>query len=83
MWRSLFLAMGIVLCVVGVECLVMERAVLKTDKAPVARSAALFMSTPAPAGKQIVPPEWAPWTFMSFGVVVILYSYSIPHHNGG
>lgn len=83
MWRSLFLALGIILCVVGAECLVMERVVLKGDNAQLAKSTGLFMSSPMQPGKVIVPPEHAPWTLMSFGAVVILYSYSIPRRNGG
>ncbi|MHB8956497.1 MAG: hypothetical protein ACYC4U_26230, partial [Pirellulaceae bacterium] len=81
MWRSLFLAIGIVLCILGAECLVMEKAVLKGEDAP-APSAAMFMSAPLNSSKEIVPPEWAPWTLMSFGAVVVLYSYSIPRRTG-
>lgn len=81
MWRSIFLALGIVLCILGAECLVLEKAVWAADQPPAQQTAALFLATPAAADKEIVPPEWAPWTLMSFGVVVILYSYSIRRNN--
>jgi len=83
MWRSLFLALGIILCILGAECLLMEKVVLKADNVPVAKSAALFLREPLPETREIVPPEHAPWTLMSFGAVVVLYSYSIPRRNGG
>jgi hypothetical protein len=69
MWRSLFLALGAYACLLGVEALALEKAVLKKpDKAPVAQV----------LGEEIVPPEWAPWTLMAMGSVVVLYSFTIP-----
>ena len=80
MWRSVFLALGIVLCILGAECLVMEKAVLASDR-PIAEAAgvtaSMFMSTPNATVNEIKPPDWAPWTLMSCGAVVILYSYSL------
>ncbi|MHB8969470.1 MAG: hypothetical protein ACYC3X_00805 [Pirellulaceae bacterium] len=83
MWRSLFLALGIILCIVGAECLVMEKVMFRADNVPVAKSAAAYFGDPLPVTREFVPPEHAPWTCMSFGAVVILYSYSIPRRNGG
>jgi hypothetical protein len=83
MWRSMFLALGIVVCILGAECLVMEKAVLASDNAKLEQTASLYLSSPALPTKEIKPPDWAPWTLMSFGAVVILYSYSIQHRNGG
>ncbi|MDZ4821534.1 MAG: hypothetical protein SGJ20_21440 [Planctomycetota bacterium] len=60
MWRSFFLAAGIFTLILGVECMLIERAV---------------RSGP---GEDIIPPEWAPWSLMSAGAVVILYSFTIP-----
>ncbi len=82
MWRSFFLALGIVMCILGAECLVLEKAIMKADDMPVVQSTALFMSSPLPATKEIVPPEWAPWSLLSLGAIVMLYSYSIPRRNG-
>ena len=46
-----FLALGIVLCILGAECLVMEKAVLASDR-PLAEAAGpparCFMATPMP-----------------------------------
>ena len=83
MWRSLFLALGIVLCILGAECFVLEKAVLASD-APVAEQAAsLFLTSQAPGNKEYVPPESAPWTLVTVGAVIIIYSHSIPRRNGG
>ncbi len=31
----------------------------------------------------IIPPEWAPWSLLSAGAVVILYSFTIPKKMAG
>ena len=74
MWRSLFLALGAYTCLLGVEALALEKAVLKKpDKAPAAQA----------FGEEIVPPEWAPWSLMATGAVVVLYSFTIPSRARG
>jgi hypothetical protein len=71
MWRSFFLAIGVYCCLLGVEALAVERAVLKTDLGPVPSSSASGM-------REIVPTDWAPWSMMAGGAVVVLYSFTIP-----
>jgi len=29
-------------------------------------------------GGDVVPPDWAPWSLMSTGAVVMLYSFTLP-----
>lgn len=70
MWRSLFLAVGAYCCLLGVEALAVERAVLNIE----ARDA----SGQSVGVHQIVTPDWAPWTLMAAGAVVVLYSFTIP-----
>ena len=68
MWRSLFLALGGSTAILGVEALAIEKAVpKKPEKAPAS----------APV-KEVNPPDWAPWSLMAAGAVVILYSVTIP-----
>jgi hypothetical protein len=74
MFRSLFLALGAYTCLLGVEALAVERAVLKQ---PADGQKAFFKQT------EIVPPEWAPWSLMGAGAVVVLYSFTIPKRVGG
>ena len=81
MWRAFFLAIGITMCIVGAECLAVERFEL-AEKAQEVESpgpATLFGSPPAPvaASRDIEPPEWAPWSFLSAGTVIILYALTI------
>ena len=81
MWRAFFLAMGISLFILGAESLVVERAVLMPKA-----QAASTQSIAAPATKPpavVKPPEWVPWTFMSIGAVVVLYSFTIPRRVAG
>jgi hypothetical protein len=68
MLRSLFLALGAYCSLLGFEALALEKAVLKAPKAA---------SAPADQ-KEIIPPEWAPWSLMASGAVVVLYSFTIP-----
>jgi len=67
MWRSFFLAIGVYVCLLGVQALAVERAVLKPD-----------VASQAGIGQEIVPPEWAPWSLIGGGAVVVLYSFTIP-----
>ncbi len=86
MWRSFFLAIGICLCIVGAECLVIERAYLKPQQRRPAEptSVSLFGRTPAaPPRREWTPPEWAPWSLLSAGAVIVLYSFTLPRRMAG
>lgn len=69
MWRSLFLAIGAYSCLLGVEALAIEQAVMKPQKQG--------EQVIAPA-KTVKPPEWAPWSLMAGGAVIVIYSFTIP-----
>jgi hypothetical protein len=62
MWRSMFLAIGIILIILGAECLVVDTANVLLES----------------GSQKLSPPEWAPWSMISTGAVVILYSFTIP-----
>jgi hypothetical protein len=66
MWRSLFLAVGLFMLLVGTESLLIDSATLANHGEPVVGS------------RDVVPPEWVPWSLMSGGAVTILYSITIP-----
>jgi hypothetical protein len=73
MWRSFFLAIGAYCCLLGVQALAVEKAVVKVDS-----------SGAQPATREVVPPDWAPWSLLGGGAVVMLYSFTIPQRvNGG
>jgi hypothetical protein len=73
MWRSFFLAIGAYCCLLGVEALAVERAVLKVDPS----------SADQPSIGEVVPPDWAPWSMMAAGAIVMLYSFTIPQRVHG
>jgi hypothetical protein len=60
MWRSFFLAIGAYCCLLGIEALAVEKAVVKVD--PGAQQIAT---------REIVPPDWAPWSLLGTGAVVV------------
>jgi hypothetical protein len=72
MWRAMFIALGFYCCLLGVECLLIEKAVLANHNHSTA------------AGKldsrnrDLVPPDWAPWSLLSAGAVTMLYTFTIP-----
>jgi hypothetical protein len=83
MWRAMFLAMGFFLMIVGVECLGVESVRLKMhDAAPAPISPFDTEATEGPQ-RQITPPPWAPWSLLSCGAVVCLYSFTIPRRVAG
>ena len=74
MLRAFFLAIGIFAFILGLECLVVDKAVLHPRR-EAATSFGQQMTTPY---REITPPEWAPWSLLSVGAVVTLYSFTIP-----
>lgn len=70
MVRAFFLAIGLYTFILGLECLVIDKAVLHNNQDPVAAQVT--------SSREITPPEWAPWSLLSGGAVVMLYSFTIP-----
>ena len=71
MWRALFLALGIYCCVLGAECLVIDKATLTN------RSQQGVLGVGA-RKREVIPSDWAPWSLLSAGAVTILYSFTLP-----
>jgi hypothetical protein len=83
MWRSVFLAVGITLCILGLECLFVEKAVLASGEANTRSSALVSMlSTKGSTSREVVTKEWMPWSFMSAGAVIILYTLTLKKQVG-
>jgi hypothetical protein len=72
MWRSFFLAIGAYCCLLGIEALAIERAVLKVNA-----------SNAQTSWREVIPPDWAPWSLLGAGAVVMLYSFTIPQRVNG
>ncbi|NLE38831.1 MAG: hypothetical protein GX621_12475 [Pirellulaceae bacterium] len=85
MWRGFFLAIGVTLCIVGVEFLGLERVVLNIRERPAATSQTdmfglpITQPNPGPGPRKvIVVQEYTPWSILAMGMVVILYAYDLP-----
>ena len=74
MWRALFLALGAYCCLLGVEALALDSAVLKPQ---------MKAGQKVADGRVLTPPDWAPWSLMGAGAVVALYSFTSPRRVGG
>ncbi len=73
MWRALFLAIGITCCILGAECLVVQKAVF-VQKAAAGEPATWYQPPQPPKQDAFVPPDWAPWSLLTAGAVIVLYS---------
>ncbi len=63
MWKSFFLASGIFACLVGVEMLLIDSAVVMG----MGGGESVFRA-----------PDWMPWTLLSVGAATILHFYNLP-----
>jgi hypothetical protein len=77
MWRAFFLALGIYACIFGAECLVVESFVFAGDQPAAPNGQAALFQSNATASRDWSPPEWAPWSLLSTGAVIILYSVTL------
>jgi hypothetical protein len=76
MLRAFFLAMGISTCIYGAECLVVDRFVMASDAKPAATQPGTYVA-PAKPPREVTPPEWAPWSLLATGALVVLYSMAM------
>lgn len=82
MWRSIFLAIGVMLIIIGVETMLIDSATIYTGK----RSSAVDLvdptAAPAQSTRVIKPGEWVPWASLSVGAVVVIYAFALPRRWG-
>ena len=83
MWRALFLGIALSICLLGLECLVVDRVVL-TPRASAAGPVSLDPNDPLALPAVTAPPkravdlaEWHPWSLLSVGAVLVLYSLTL------
>ena len=86
MWRAFFFAVGAMLIIVGVECLLIDSATLASEKREVVQvNQGWFQPPQALEVNQatvIRPKEWIPWSSLATGAVVLLYSFTLPRRWG-
>jgi hypothetical protein len=80
MWRSLFLAVGVFVVLLGAQCLVIQKFVLTSQEVVIQETAGLLGAekTQVTRKKEISPAPWTPWSLMSTGVITCIYSFTIP-----
>ncbi|TWU04228.1 hypothetical protein [Stieleria varia] len=79
MWRSLFIALGIMAIIVGIECLLIDSASFYSRSSTTAVD---FLDPSGAPSKSITtwkPKEWFPWLVLSVGTLVVIYSFTIPN----
>ena len=82
MWRAFFLGIGLYLMLAGAECLAVDRVFWRATPEP-ATSVIPFRQPAAQKPKDFPPAPWVPWSLLSTGAVVCLYSFTIPARMGG
>ena len=89
-WRAFFLAVGAMLIIVGIECLIIDSATLAAERSEVVQVDQGWFQPPKTVevkkGTVIRPKEWIPWSAIATGAIVLLYSFTLPRRwgaNGG
>ncbi|MCH8046337.1 MAG: hypothetical protein IID44_21730 [Planctomycetes bacterium] len=72
MVRAFFLAMGISTAIVGLEFLAVDKATI------ISQVDAAGGGPPKAQVREIIPPDWVPWALLTAGIVVVIYSFTIP-----
>lgn len=71
------------MCIVGAEFLFVEKAVLKSEIVEqVGESGLLASSKPVMRNREVKPEDWHPWSMITVGAVIILYSFTLPRRVG-
>ena len=83
MWRSIFIAVGIMAIIVGMECLVIDSADFYSAGETKAGSFINPATVPASDVQQWRPKEWFPWVILSAGGITVLYAFTLPKRFGG
>lgn len=79
MLRSTFMALGVMVFLLGTECLVVDAAIVHES---ILRHLPMIPTQDAVAVgqglRQVQTQEWMPWGFMVTGIIVVLYSIHLP-----
>lgn len=82
MWRSIFIAVGIMAIIIGLECLVIDSANLYSAAETEAGAFVNPVAVPASNVQQWRPKEWFPWVILSAGGITVLYAITLPKRFG-
>lgn len=82
MWRAFFMALGISAILLGAEGLIVERAVLQAGQQEKRVANSPYRTVEPQVRRDFTTPEWAPWSFLSVGAVVLLYTVTAAKGSG-
>ncbi|MDA0657630.1 MAG: hypothetical protein O2931_10385 [Planctomycetota bacterium] len=91
MWRSLFSAVGIMLLIVGVQFFLVDEAILADSVLErrdsigqnwLGNDADVASDLLPTTRRNFSPPEWAPYSLLSSGAVVLLYTLGMRSRGG-
>lgn len=82
MWRSIFLALGVMAVIVGFECMIIDSANVYAAGETNASAFINPLGDPSPSTREWRPKEWYPWAILSTGAVVIIYAFTLPSRWG-
>ena len=83
MWRSTFIAVGIMAIIIGLECLVIDSANFYSASETDAGAFVNPVNAPASNVQQWRPKEWFPWVILTAGGITVLYAITLPKRFGG
>ncbi|MAI69904.1 MAG: hypothetical protein CMM01_03215 [Rhodopirellula sp.] len=83
MWRSIFIAVGIMAIIIGLECLVIDSANFYSAAETEAGAFVNPVAVPASNVQQWRPKEWFPWVILSAGGITVLYAITLPKRFAG
>jgi len=78
MWRSIFIAVGLMAMIIGLECLLIESAIFYKPSDTQASSFINPIGQPSADTREWRPKEWFPWLVLSAGTITVLYAFTLP-----
>lgn len=92
MWRAFFLALGIMMIIVGGQFFLFESMEIKRVRRPIIttntnqtsstpyQQASFTNSVQPPLSKTIVfrPKDWMPWSLLAVGSIILIYTFTLP-----
>ncbi len=86
MWRAFFLAVGTMLIILGIECLMIDSATLSGGQTETVAVSNTWLGPQnnivIEPPKVVRPPEWIRWSLIASGSVVLLYAFTLPKRWG-
>ncbi len=78
MWRTLFIALGVMAMIFGLEFMIIDSATIYAGRESTMLDFFDPTGSPAQVTRDWRPQEWLPWGILSFGAIVVVYSLVLP-----